>query len=179
MVFIYDRTTGQIKFFYSGNISQLTNIQEAYPDEATNLGEAIFPDNPAVLERPQDYRVVLVSNRAITYAKKPSMKLAFRNENGEDVNQSYVFGDGTDEAVLHVKVSDFHPLDEFGIIYSPDNVKNLQLYFNDELITVEAETSGDTNVFVVPITSNQPGLVLNIRGDDNLYLTNSVILEVV
>lgn len=174
MVFIYDKTTGQIKFFYSGNVSQIANFKEA-----ENLAEAIFEDDPEVLERPQDYRIVVVCGRAITYAKKPSMKLAFKNENGEDVSQSYVFGDGTDEAVLHVKVSDLHPLDEFSSIYSPDNVKNLQLYFNEELITVEAETSGDTNVFVVPITSNQPGLVLNIRGNDNLYLTNSVILEVV
>ena len=51
MVFIYDRTTGQIKFFYSGNISQLANIQEAYPDEATNL-RSDFPDDPAVWNVP-------------------------------------------------------------------------------------------------------------------------------
>ena len=70
MVFIYDKTTGQIKFFYSGNISQIANFKEA-----ENLAEAIFEDDPVVLERPQDYRIVVVSGRAMTYAKKPTMKL--------------------------------------------------------------------------------------------------------
>ena len=181
MVFIYDRTTGQIKFFYSGNISQLTSIQEAYPDEATNLGEAIFPDAPAVLERPHDYRVVLISNRAITYAKKPTMKLYFKDEDEKETDEFFIAGDGINEVSLHVQIDGLNPLDEFGCIYDKDNLCNLQLYINDELVDVEAEQSMDptTANFIVSITSNEPGLVLNIRGNDNLFLTNSVTLEVV
>lgn len=176
MVFIYNKTTGQIKFFYSGNISQIANFKE---DE--NLAEAIFEDDPVVLERPQDYRIVVVSGRAMTYAKKPTMKLYFKDDDEEETDEFFIAGDGIDEVSLHVQIDGLNPLDEFGCIYDKDNLCNLQLYINEELVDVEAEQSMDptTANFIISITSNEPGLVLNIRGNDNLFLTNSVTLEVV
>ena len=120
----------------------------------------------------------MVSSGAITYAKKPTMKLYFKDEDEEETDEFFIAGDGIDEVSLHVQIDGLNPLDEFGCIYDKDNLCNLQLYINEELIDVEAEQSMDptTATFIISITSNEPGLVLNIRGNDNLFLTNSVTL---
>jgi len=172
MIFICDKNSGEIKFFYSGDTSQI----EAYPYEADNLAEAIFDDDPAVLERPQDYRVILVSGRALTYAKKPSMTLFFEDE-GRELEHWIISGDG-DEAILYIKIEDLHPLDELGTTYNKESLSSLQLYINEVLVDVEAEAVEEL-LFKVPLTSNEPGLNLIIRGNENLYLTNSLTLEVV
>jgi hypothetical protein len=99
MIFIYEKSTGEIKAFYKGDIPQIHN----YGDEAKEWAEAQFPDDPAVIQNPHAYKIVTYNGLPIAYQKKPELKLT--------VDKETIFGNGEDVAVLKVEITNIHPLE--------------------------------------------------------------------
>lgn len=141
MIFIYEKQTGNIKFFYQGDISQIHN----FGDDAQGWREAHFPDDPEVIRNPHEYKVVVYNGLPITYQKKPELKLTF--------NKEEIVGDGEDFAVLRAEIIGAHPLEA-------DRYKNAEIIINNEQITVE---DGEE----IELASHGPEIL--ISGDMNVF----------
>lgn len=158
MVFIYEKETGNIKYFYTGNMSQIGWYFKNNPSLVDKWDEYIVEDDMLVISNLHDYRLVVVDGKAITYAKKPKLIL--------NLDKDTIKSDGEDVAVLSIELSDLHPLDR----YNKD--KNYYLKFNGEQLY-------KTDKNKIPLSSTDSGLVVSIQGDESKYRTNSVRLEVI
>lgn len=116
MIFIYEKATGEVRAFYSGDISQIHNFDDP------NLAEACFPDDPEVISNPYEYKVVVYEGVPVTYQKKPELKLVLDKET--------IIGDGEDFARLKVEVANIHPLEA-------GRYKKIKIRINGEEIEIE------------------------------------------
>ncbi len=151
MIILYEKNTGEIKVLYQGDIPQLHN----YGNEAKDWGEVHFPDDPNV--NIQDYKIIVYNGKPICYSKKPKLCLKF--------NKKYIAGDGEDEAILSVEVTDIHPLE-----LDKHNTVNIRV--NDEII----EAANGDEIIVV---SEEDDYKIKATGDSNKYRVESAVLEVV
>lgn len=132
MIFIYEKSTGEVKAFYSGDVSQINNYDN--PD----WGEAQFPDDHKVLSCPHDYKVVVYNGRPITYQKKPELKLTLDKEE--------IVGDGEDYAVLKVEIEGVHPLEKERFNSTEIDINNNKIQVvNGEEVEI---ASYNSNVFI-------------------------------
>lgn len=151
MIFIYEKTTGKVKVFYQGDISQISN----YDNE--DWAEAHFPDDKDVIDNPYDYKVIIVNNLPVAYHKKPKLELSF--------DKLYITGDGVDEATLTVNVTEVHP-------FEIDKYNTVKIYINRE----ECEVSNGDNI---AITSDEDQFNIRVTGDHNIFRVTEANLEVI
>lgn len=118
MIFIYEKSTGEIKAFYKGDIPQIHN----YGDEAKEWAEAHFPDDPEVIQNPHEYKIVVYNGLPIAYQKKPELKLT--------IDKEEILGNGEDVAILKAEITNVHPLEV-------DRYKEAKIRINDKEIVVE------------------------------------------
>ncbi len=141
MIFIYEKTTGEVKAFYQGDMPQIHN----FGSEAKDWAEAQFPDDPEIIQNPHEYKIIAYNGLPITYQKKPKLELTLDKEQ--------IIGDGNDVAVLKAEFAGVHPLEM-------DRYKDAEICINGEPIIVE-------NGEEIELASFGPNIVVN--GDMNVF----------
>lgn len=141
MIFIYEKSTGEIKAFYKGDIPQIHN----YGDEAKEWAEAHFPDDPEVIQNPHEYKIVVYNGLPIAYQKKPELKLT--------IDKEEILGNGEDVAVLKAEITNVHPLEV-------DRYKEAKIRINDKEVIVK-------NGEEIELASYGPDIF--IEGDMNTF----------
>ena len=141
MIFIYEKSTGEIKAFYKGDIPQIHN----YGDEAKEWAEVHFPDDPEVIQNPHEYKIVVYNGLPIAYQKKPELKLT--------IDKEEILGNGEDVAVLKAEITNVHPLEV-------DRYKEAKIRINDKEVIVE-------NGEEIELASYGPDIF--IEGDMNTF----------
>lgn len=158
MVFIFEKQTGEIKCFYTNNISQIGWYFKDNPSLFDVWDEYIVDDDLNVINNINDYRIITVNGKPITYAKKPTLKLS--------VDKNIILSDGIDTANITLELSNLHPLEE-------------QLITEHKYCLDINGQKYETTDTTIPITSEESDMTIIVSGDKNKYITNTVEIGVI